>query len=76
MKETGMMICLFARPEVILERTKNYKHRPLLNVCDPLKKITELLDFRQPYYEKADYKIDTSDLEIRDVVERILEIIK
>lgn len=76
MKETGIIICLQARPEVILERTREYKHRPLLNVKDSLKRIKELLDFRRSYYQKADYTIDTSDLGIEDVVERILEIIR
>ena len=76
MKETGVIICLMARPEIILERTRDYRHRPLLNVENPLKRIKELLDFRRPYYRKADYTIDTSDLEIKEVVEKILEIIK
>ena len=32
MKQTGAMICLNARPEVILRRTSGHAHRPLLNV--------------------------------------------
>ena len=73
MKKTGIMVCLTAEPDVILERTKKYKHRPLLNVTDPKKKIQELLDFRKRFYEQANYVIDTSELDIKQVVEKITE---
>lgn len=73
MKQSGRLICLSARPEVILERTKRHSHRPLLNVADPLAKIKELLEARKPYYEKADFTVDTSDLTIQQVAEKILE---
>lgn len=73
MKQSGRLVCLSARPEIILERTKRHSHRPLLNVADPLAKIKELLGARKPYYEKADFTVDTSDLTIQQVAERILE---
>ena len=73
MKQSGRLICLSARPEVILERTKRYTHRPLLNVADPLAKIKELLANRKPYYAKAGLTVDTSDLTIQQVAEKILE---
>ncbi|MFH1092643.1 MAG: shikimate kinase [Candidatus Omnitrophota bacterium] len=71
-KKNGFMICLEATPEVILKRTKNYKHRPLLNVADPKSKIDELLKKRKPYYAKADYTLDTSGLSTHEVVAQIL----
>jgi shikimate kinase len=74
-KKTGLMVCLVARPEVILERTKGYSHRPLLNMPDFPKRIEELLKLRAPYYAQADYTIDTSDLNLGEVIERILNII-
>lgn len=76
MKQSGRLIALTARPEVIFERTKKSAHRPLLNVADPLNRITELFSARKPYYEKADLSIDTSDLSVRQVAESILELIK
>ena len=72
LKKSGFMICLEATPEVILKRTKNYKHRPLLNVADPESKIEELLKKRRPYYAKADYTVDTSGLSAQEVVAEIL----
>jgi shikimate kinase len=75
LKKKGILICLKASPEVILERTKHAKHRPLLNVPNPKEKIQELLNKRAPYYSRADYSVDTSDLSIQEVVEKTLEII-
>lgn len=76
LKRNGVMICLEAEPEVIYSRVKDQTHRPLLNIPDPMKKIRELLDARAPYYAKADFLIDTSDLTIDEVVGEILKIIK
>lgn len=76
MKETGVMICLTATPEVILKRTQAYTHRPLLNVKDPKKQIELLLKFRAPYYALADKTIDTSNISIEEAVKRIKNSIK
>ena len=35
LKSTGVVVCLTADEETIMERTKKYKHRTLLNVEDP-----------------------------------------
>jgi len=71
MKETGEIICLTASVDVILQRTAQYTHRPLLNVPDPKQRIKELLDLRAPFYARADYSIDTSRLSVKEVVEQI-----
>ncbi|MFH1190029.1 MAG: shikimate kinase [Candidatus Omnitrophota bacterium] len=74
MKSSGIIVCLTAAEGVIMERTKKYKHRPLLNVGDPKRKIRDLLAKRAPYYAKADHTIDTGELTVRQVVDRIAEI--
>ncbi|MFA5094541.1 MAG: shikimate kinase, partial [Candidatus Omnitrophota bacterium] len=76
MKKSGVMFCLFASPERIFERTKGHTHRPLLNVGDPLGKISELLARRAEYYARADHRIDTTDLSVNEVVDRIEEHLK
>ncbi len=76
MKNSGIIICLTARPEVILARTKDYQHRPLLNVDAPENKIKELLEKRADFYALADYKIDTSDISLKEVVNKALKLIK
>lgn len=74
LKRNGLVVCLSATPEIIQERTRRYHQRPLLNVDDPKAKIKELLDCRAPFYAKADYTIDTTDLSIEEAAERIIEL--
>ena len=76
LKKKGIIVCLGASPEVILERTKKYTHRPLLNVADPLKKIKELLTYRKPFYERADYHIYTLRMTLEEVVDEIIRRVK
>ena len=75
LKKKGIVICLSARPEVILERMKDKNDRPLLNVPDRLERIKQLLQHREPFYKQAHYTIDTSDLDVNDVVKKILQVI-
>jgi shikimate kinase len=76
LKANGIIFCLYASPEVILQRTSSYSHRPLLQVDDPIKRINEMLKEREPFYAKADYRIDTSDLTLEQIVDRIANICK
>lgn len=75
MKATGEMVCLTAKPAVILKRTCGYSFRPLLNVSEPEKQIDLLLKLRSPYYAQSDIIIDTSKISIKEVVERIAKLI-
>ena len=76
LKSTGIVICLTADEGSIMERTKKYKHRPLLNVEDPKLKIRSLLAKRAPLYAKADHCIDTGKLTIRQSVEKIMAYVR
>jgi shikimate kinase len=73
MQRTGKIICLSAKPEVILKRAGGTSQRPLLNVPDPKKQIRLLLKSRQPFYRQADVTIDTSRLSIVQVASQILK---
>ena len=73
LKETGVIFCLTASADTILERTRHYTRRPLLNVPDPHSKITQLLQERQKFYAKADYTIDTTNLTPDEIADRIIE---
>ncbi|MCD5391059.1 shikimate kinase [candidate division NPL-UPA2 bacterium] len=75
LRRNGILVCLTATPEVILERTKGEHHRPLLEVDYPLATIKELLKFRAPYYAQADYSLDTSSLTIDQVVEEVIKLV-
>lgn len=74
LRKHGMIIYLKASPEVILNRTSSDKNeRPLLATEDKDSKVETLLKFREPFYERAaDITIDTSELEVTEVVEQIL----
>jgi len=76
LKSSGLLFCLDATPEVIFQRTSQYAHRPLLQVEDPIGRIRDMLQFRAPFYAKADYRIDTSQLTVDQVVDRIATIFK
>ncbi len=75
-KQSGFVVCLTARPEVILNRIKRETHRPLLQTPDPLSRIKELLENRARFYAAADAMIDTSDKTIETVIAEIKERIR
>jgi shikimate kinase len=76
LKKTGIVICLMAAPGTILRRTSESSERPLLQVEKPFEKINELLNFRKPFYEKADMMIDTEDKTPLQIAEEIIEKVK
>ncbi|MGH7780489.1 MAG: shikimate kinase [Candidatus Binataceae bacterium] len=72
----GVVICLSARPEVIARRVgRSAARRPkLLEGGKPLLfRINELMAERASAYARADATIDTSDLAIETVVERVID---
>lgn len=75
MKDSGVVICLTATPEVILKRTAGYVHRPLLNVGNRKKQVELLLKLRAPYYARADKCIDTSKISVKAVAAKIAKMI-
>ncbi|NWF51804.1 MAG: shikimate kinase [Nitrospirae bacterium] len=76
LKKSGIIVCLLATPETILKRTSYTTNRPLLQVEDPLRRIKELLDYRKPFYEKADVMIDTEGKNPSQIAQEIIEKIK
>jgi shikimate kinase len=73
LRHKGVIVCLTATPETILNRTSKSNDRPLLKVENPLAKINELLNFRRPFYEKADIIIDTENKTPLQIAEEIIE---
>ncbi len=72
----GLLVCLSARPEVILKRTSRSKNRPLLAGEDPERKIRDLLAVRAPAYAKIQIQIDTSDAPLDTLAARLLDLWK
>jgi len=74
LRSESVIVYLTASAAVILERVSGAGgKRPLLDVPDQARRIEELLEFRQPFYERAaDIKIDTSRLDVAAVAEQII----
>jgi len=75
LRQNGVVVCLWAEPETILQRVSDSDERPLLNVEDPSGRIRELLEFRRSLYEKADLLISTEDKTPVEIAEEIIEYI-
>ena len=73
LKSNAIVFYLQATPEVIFERIKNEKHRPLLQVPDPLGFVRKLYQQRLPLYSQAHYTIDANDASIEGPVVEILK---
>jgi len=76
LKKKGIVICLWAEPAEIYNRTRQYTHRPLLNVKDPMGKIKDLLEKRRPYYERADFHVNTGRFSIDEAADSIIRMVK
>jgi shikimate kinase len=76
LRRNGLVVCLTASANVILERTGRSNERPLLNVEDPISKIKGMLEYRMPFYRNADIMIDTDEKTPRQVAEEIVEALK
>ena len=72
MKAGGPVVCLTARPEIVLARVAHDTGRPLLQGPRPLETIRGLMAERADAYARADVTIDTSDLTPDEVVESLL----
>lgn len=71
-EENTRAFLLKASCEVIYERVKEEKHRPLLAVDNPLLRIKEILNERNALYNFFDNKIDTDGKSVEEIVECII----
>ncbi|MFN8655912.1 MAG: shikimate kinase [Candidatus Obscuribacterales bacterium] len=80
----GVVVYLAARLDILEGRVETGESRPLLAVSSPegaetppsdksatYRRLEQLLEERAPVYERARYKIDTSDLSAQEVVNKI-----
>jgi len=73
LRKNGVIVYLHADPETIYNRVKSETHRPLLKVENPLQRITKLLEEREPRYADHDILVDTSNLTVDEVAEKIIQ---
>jgi shikimate kinase len=73
----GKVIYLYTSVDQQLSRTSHDRNRPLLQSPDPRTTLEELLAIRDPLYrEVADLIIDTDGMRVRDVVRKIVQLLK
>jgi len=72
LRERSLLVCLTASAEVLLKRAGPGAKRPLLKGGDRRERIEELLKQREKNYAQAHAAIDTSDLTIEEIVEKIV----
>ncbi len=77
MAESGLILCLEARPETIFRRIHGRAEeepldRPLLAVADPLSRIRELKAARQHLYALCDWAVHTDALTEDEVAEQVV----
>jgi shikimate kinase len=73
-ERAGTLVWLRARPETLLARLGEAGSRPLLaglSAAARLARLRELLAAREPAYASAGLVVDTDDVEVDEVVERI-----
>ena len=73
---SGWIVALHASPETIFKRVKNSKRRPLLQGEDMLSEIKKLLEIRKPFYNQADFSLDTDGKNTAQVTGMILRTLK
>jgi shikimate kinase len=72
LKAHGVVVCLHASIETILDRTLRHRHRPLLNVEDPETRVRALYAAREAIYKQAGSVILTDARPIPEVVAHVV----
>jgi shikimate kinase len=70
----GRVVYLRAQPESLLARVGTAAERPLLHGLDAqgrLARLRELLEAREPTYERGALVVDTDDLDVVAVVDAV-----
>ncbi len=74
LKQLGKVVYLRVKPETVYQRLKEDNTRPLLQCGDPLGRIRELMGSRKEAYEScADLVLDSDDLSVDEIMEKIAE---
>ena len=72
LSELGTVVYLRASPQDLWSRTRHDRNRPLLQTSDPLAKLTELFQERDPLYrEVAHVIVDTGSQSISSLAHRL-----
>ena len=74
--QTGEIVCLYADSLTIYNRVNKKNNRPLLKGENILNEINRLLEERKKVYNNFTIKIDTTNLSVQEVVDKIITFLK
>lgn len=74
LRRRGVVICLHAPLETILQRTLHATHRPLLAVENPEQRVRELYAQREPLYRRAGTMVLTDKRPMREIAAHVLRV--
>jgi shikimate kinase len=72
----GQIICLYADSRTIYNRVKRKNNRPLLKRENLLSEINRLFEERKKIYNNFTIKIDTTNLSVQEVADKIITLLK
>lgn len=70
----GIVVCLFARPETVIERTRHNDKRPLLNVKDAEERIRSLMAEREEIYKSTGIGVSTEGRRLNEIADNVIRI--
>lgn len=73
LKERGFVVYLDVSPEVLFQRVRHDKNRPLLQVADPLGTLKALYAKRDPLYREVAHLVLNGGIGAKAVIRRIQE---
>jgi len=74
LRASGLVVYLNVPLQTLCERTRHDKNRPLLQVSDPLRKLTELYEQRDPLYRSiADLVVSGGRISAQAVLQLLLK---
>lgn len=71
--QKSFVIWLKAAPDVLYQRIKGDRTRPLLHTQDPQNTLRELLEKRTPFYQQAHFSIATDQGSFAAILDEILK---
>lgn len=72
MADSGLLICLDATPQALHQRLQSSVDRPLLQGASRAQRLLILWQQRRPIYAQIPHHIDTTNLTLPQVVEKVL----
>ncbi len=70
----GIVICIMASAKVLADRLSKSCCRPLLMGDNLEKRVTKILDERQPSYDRIPFQLENDDLTIEEPVAKVIDI--